>query len=118
MKNYNSFYNELQSDVALSIILCARSICGIHNDNEIYQAYLEKIDFTKWSNQSIKEHVHNITNGGCLIKLMRILSGSSDLNESESYILIKTLNLFIKTANVVEQPKREGVFRPSDLLKW
>jgi len=125
MKNYNVFYDELQSDIALSIIICARTICGIHNDTEVYTSLLEKLDFEKWSKQTIKEHLHNITNagyGGCLAKLMKIfIKGSYDLSENESFILIKNLNIFIDNANmiIVEKPKREEkrVSCPSELRK-
>lgn len=40
MENYNQFQDELQSDIALSIVVCARILAGIHNDQETYSSLL------------------------------------------------------------------------------
>lgn len=101
MKKYNLFHDELQSDVALSIILCARSIAGIRNDIKIHTSLLQKLNFEKWSKTNIKQHLQNITKG-TLKKMLQIIPTASVFNKSECYILKTTLEQFIKNANMIE----------------
>ena len=101
MKKYNVFHDELQSDVALSIILCARSIAGVHNDIKMYTSLLQKLNFEKWSKTNIKQHLQNITTG-TLKKVLQMIPKASVFNKSECYILKTTLDQFIKKVNTVE----------------
>lgn len=56
MENYNLFHDELQSDMALSVVVCARILVGVHHDRESYRKLLQNLEFGKWQNKSIKQH--------------------------------------------------------------
>ena len=45
MGKYNLFYEELCSEITLSIIICARILAGIENDEAVYQSILKKFEF-------------------------------------------------------------------------
>lgn len=54
MGAYNLFHYDLRSDISLSIVLCARVLAGIKNDEAAYQSLLNRLDFELWSNCKVE----------------------------------------------------------------
>lgn len=63
MKKYHNFSGELQSDIALSAIVCARILAGINSDITSCIYLLQNLNFVYWSKTSINAHLQKISSG-------------------------------------------------------
>jgi len=75
MKRYNMFHDDLPSDVALSIILCARILVGVLNNKQIYQAFISRLGFEQWSKLNVQEHLSNLCKG-TLKKVLNVITNN------------------------------------------
>lgn len=98
MKKYNLFNGELQSDLALTIILCARILAGIHTDISSCISLLQNMNFVSWSKTSINTHLQNISNS-ILRKVFTICNESTKFNKQDIVSMKPSIDSLIKKVN-------------------
>lgn len=89
------FRDQKCSDISISIILCARVLAGIENNEEIFLKLLKRFHFESWSKQRFFGYQTKLSKGALKLLVEIIAMNKDQFHNHELYLLQRQFKQYL-----------------------